>query len=116
MAKKYKCRVEYLESTGTQWVDTGVNINTSTDEIKLYFQLTETQNYKWLFGEYDTNARIGLGSGDGENKRNFLYQQNATKVSDTQMYNTQHLFEINSNGGFLDGTKIPAILIRNKVY
>ena len=106
MAKKYKCRVEYLESTGTQWIDTGVNVDTSTDEIKLYFQLTETQNYKWLFGEYDNNARLGLGSGDGTDKRNFLYQQTATKVSDTQMYNTQHLFEINSNGGFLNGTKI----------
>ena len=106
MAKKYKCRVEYLESTGTQWIDTGVTVDTSTDEIKLYFELTETENYKWFFGEYDNNARIGLGSGDGANKRNFLYQQSATKVSDTQMYNTQHLFEINSNGGFLDGAKI----------
>lgn len=104
--RKYYCEVEYLESTGTQWIDTGINVDTSTDEIKLYFELTETQNYKWFFGEYDNNARLGLGSGDGVNKRNFLYQQSATKVSDTQMCNTQHLFEINSNGGFLDGTKI----------
>lgn len=98
--------VEYLESTGTQWIDTGSNVNTATDTIKLYYELTETANYKWIFGEYDTNARIGLGSGDGTNLRNFLYQQTATKVSDTKMYGKQHLFEINSNGGFLDGTKI----------
>ena len=104
--KPYYCEVEYLESTGTQWIDTGINVDTSTDEIKLYFQLTDTALYKWFFGEYDTNARLGLGSGDGADKRNFLYQQSATKVSDTQMYDKQHLFEINSNGGFLDGTKI----------
>ena len=106
-AFKYSAReVEYLESTGTQWINTGINVDTSTDEIKLYFELKETENYKWFFGEYDENKRIGLGSGDGTDKRNFLYQQSATKVSDTRMYNTQHLFEINSNGGFLDGTKI----------
>ena len=104
--RKYYTEVEYLESTGTQWIDAGINVDTSTDESKLQFELTETQNYKWFFGEYDNNARLGLGSGDGANKRNFLYQQSATKVSDTQMYNKQHLFEINSNGGFLDGTKI----------
>ena len=97
--------VEYLESTGTQWFDIGTTVNTATDEIELYFQLTETNNYKWFFGECDENNRIGLGSGDGTNKRNFLYKSSVTKINDVDMYNSQHHYLINSDGGFLDGVK-----------
>lgn len=103
--QKYKCEVEYLESTGTQWFDIGTTVNTSTDEIKLLFQLTETANYKWFFGEYDTNARLGLGSGDGTNKRNFLYRSSATKINDADMYDRQHKYLINASGGFIDDVK-----------
>ena len=98
--------LEYLESTGTQWIDTGYAINTATDEITFTFELLETNMYKWFFGEYDENNRIGLGSGDGTDKRNFLYQQPATKVADTKMYNGQHVYKADSTGGYLDGTKI----------
>lgn len=102
---KYKKVLLYLESTGTQWLDLGTTVNTSTDEIKLYFQLTETAVYKWFFGEYDTNARLGLGSGDGANKRNFLYYSSAVKVSDSDLYDKQHEYLINSSGGFIDGVQ-----------
>ena len=99
-------RVDYLESTGTQWIDTGVSINTSTDIIDMDFELTDTRLYKWLFGEYDENKRIGLGSGDGTDKRNYLYQQSATKINDSEMYGAKHNFYIDQTGGYLNGTKI----------
>ena len=102
---KYKQELAYLESTGTQWINIGTNVNTSTDEIELKFQLTDTLNYKWFFGEYDTNARLGLGTGDGTNKRNFLYKSTAIKVADTTMYNEPHQYLVNTLGGFLDGVK-----------
>lgn len=98
--------VEYLESTGTQWIDTGVTINTATDDVEFIFQNTESAVYKWFFGEHDNNARFGLGSGDGANKRNVAYGNNTYKVADTQMYNTQHTFVANQSGVFIDGTKI----------
>lgn len=97
--------VEYLESTGTQWIDIGTTVNTATDEIDLYFQLEETNNYKWFFGEYDSNNRLGLGSGDGTNKRNFLYKTTVVKINDVDMYNSQHHYSINSSGAFLDSVK-----------
>ena len=97
--------LDYLESTGTQWIDIGTTVDTSTDEIELCFQLTETGMYKWFFGEYDTNARLGLGSGDGINKRNFLYKSSTAKISDTDVYNRQHKYLINASGGFIDGVK-----------
>ena len=103
--QKYKRELLYLESTGTQWLDIGTTVNTLTDEIELLFQLTENANYKWFFGEYDTNARLGLGSGDGTNKRNFLYLSGATKISDADMYDRQHTYSVTASGGFIDGIK-----------
>lgn len=96
----------YLESTGTQYIDTGFNINTSTDEIELVIQGITTTLYKWFFGEHDNNARFGVGSGDGTNKRNVGYGATTYKVTDTQVYNRQHTFVANSSGVFIDGTKV----------
>ena len=103
---KYKRELLYLEGTGTQWIDIGTTINTATDEIEFVFQNKESTIYKWFFGEHDNNARFGLGSGDGTNKRNVAYGNNTYKVADTQMYNIQHTFVANQSGVFIDGTKI----------
>ena len=105
MRSPYKQQLEYIESTGTQWIDIGTTIDTSTDEIEMYFELTEEANYKWFFGEYDTNARLGLGSGDGENKRNFLYKTSVVKIADIDMYEKKHKYAINASGGFVDDIK-----------
>ena len=98
--------VEYLQSSGTEWIDIGTNVNTATDEIEMYFQLTDTANYKWIFGEHDNNARLGLGTGDGTNKRNVAYYNATSKVNDTEMYNSQHYYKVSSSGVYLNGTKI----------
>ena len=98
--------VEYIESTGTQWIDIGVTVNTKTDTVELVFQNTESAVYKWFFGEHDNNARFGLGSGDGNNKRNVAYGNTTYKVSDEQQYNSKHTFIANENGVYLDGVKI----------
>lgn len=98
--------VEYIESTGTQWLDTGVTINTATDEVEFIFQNTESEVYKWFFGEHDNNARFGMGSGDGTNKRNVAYGASTYKVTDKQMYDTRHTFVANENGVFLDDAKV----------
>lgn len=98
--------VEYLQSSGTEWIDIGTNINTATDEIEMYFQLTDTANYKWIFGEHDDNARLGLGTGDGSNKRNVAYYNATSKVNDSEMYNSQHYYKVDSSGVYLNGTKI----------
>ena len=101
----YKRELAYLESTGTQWIDTGVTINTATDTIELIFENKETELYKWLFGEYDTSARIGLGSGDGTNKRNVIYGTTVYKATDAMQYSKKHTFEVNSQGVFIDNAK-----------
>lgn len=106
--KKYKTELECLESTGTQWIDTGETINTATDEVELVFQCKESAVYKWFFGEHDNNARFGLGTGDGVNKRNVAYGNTTYKVTDTQIYGNRHVFVANKDGVFIDGVKIGA--------
>jgi hypothetical protein len=98
--------LEYLESTGTQWVDTETTINTATDTVELVFETVGTTIYKWLYGEHDNNARFGLGTGDGVNKRNVAYGKTTYKVTDNQIYSSQHTFISNENGVFLDDVKI----------
>lgn len=100
--------VQYLESTGAQWVNTTQTINTATDEVELLYQLLSGTQYKWVFGEHDDNAgaRFGLGSGDGAAKRNVAYGTNTNKVADSYFFDTQHYFKANTNGAFIDGTKI----------
>ena len=98
--------LEYIESTGTQYIDTGANIDTSTDEIEVVIQgLTQT-TYKWFLGEHDNGSRFGFGSGDGANKRNVAYGNSTYKVTDSQVYDTKHTLVANTNGLFLDGAKI----------
>ncbi|MBQ0098998.1 MAG: hypothetical protein KBS91_00425 [Firmicutes bacterium] len=49
--------VKYLESTGTQWIDTGYAYKRSLgDKIKLVLQITSTQSDTAFFGNYTTNA------------------------------------------------------------
>lgn len=98
--------VRYLESTGTQYIDTGVSINTATDSVELDFQNKEDRLYKWLFGEHDNAARFGLGSGDGADKRNVAYGATTYKVKDSQQYNAKHTFVANEDGAFIDGAKV----------
>lgn len=103
--KPYYCEVEYLESTGTQYIDTGYSICTETDEVELDYQLLDETVYKWLFGEHDNNARFALGSGDGINKRNLAYGSNTVKLADTYFFNGKHNFKANKDGVFVDGVK-----------
>ena len=98
--------VAFIESTGTEWIDTGYAINTSTDSVYLEFEALEDTKYKWLFGEHDDNARFGIGTGDGLNQRNIAYGKTTYKVKDTQIFDGKHIFSADSSGVYLDGSKI----------
>ena len=102
----YKRELAYLESTGSQWIDTGITMHTATDEVDVVFQSVGTTVYKWFLGEHDNSARFGLGSGDGTNKRNVAYGATTYKVTDKQMYDSAHRFIAAKNGVFLDDVKV----------
>ena len=61
----YKARIEYLESTGTQWIDTGYIPNTNTTVV---LGFVNQSRGNWVFGQrtaaYTTDA-LGLLTSDG---------------------------------------------------
>ena len=65
----YDAEVEYLESTGTQWIDTGIvcsiGIGVKVDIAVL--ELNDT-TYPQLFGSYEPNNLISFGGWDKNSK------------------------------------------------
>ena len=102
----YDAEVEYLESTGTQWIDTGYSFNSATDKVELVFELlTTTPNYKWIFGAYDSSKRFAIGSGDNANRRTFGYNASTSYYSSTYYTDGAHIFLADSTGASIDGHK-----------
>lgn len=59
LVQKYKCELEYLESTGTQWIDTGL-------------RLTENSKLEMLVSHFDTSVnRKTFGSRSSATQNNF---------------------------------------------
>ena len=102
----YDNEVEFLESTGTQYIETPYTVNTATDKIRVTFQGLDTANYKWFFGIYDNSGAIRLASGSGDmaNRRTVAYGSNTNYVADSITYNRPHELVADSNGLSIDGT------------
>ena len=99
----YDAEVEYLESSGTQYIDTGYSFNSATDKVELVFELlTTTPNYKWIFGAYDTK-RFAIGSGDNVDRRTFGYNASTSYISSTYYTDGAHIFLADSTGASIDG-------------
>lgn len=101
-------KVAYLESTedAKQWINTGYNVNTATDEIELDFQFLSDTIYKWIFGDHYGTSRLAIGSGDGAGKRNLAYGTTTYKIADKYILNTKHHYKIDSTGAYIDGDKL----------
>lgn len=50
-------RVEYLESSGTQWIDTGIPNNSDSYEIDVTFMWQQFAAYGIIFGSYDGEVK-----------------------------------------------------------
>ena len=98
--------IEYLESTGKEFIDTEMTINTSTDTVECVYQSIDDVKYKWIFGEHDTNARFGVGTGDGTGQRNVAYGTGTAKVGDSYIFNSAHTFLADTTGVYIDGNRI----------
>ena len=108
----YDAEVEFLESTGTQWIDTGYSFNSATDKVELVFELlTTTPDYKWVFGAYDATGnqyRLAIGRGWGTNRKTFGYGATTSYINDNLYYNGPHNYVANTSGAGIDGTTLVA--------
>ena len=92
---------EYLESTGTQYIDTGINFNASDYNGEIVFQYTSADNNTWFFGAVN-NSYVGCEAGissDGSfyASAGFTYSQNNTSLETTGTFTTSSFSPTNNN-------------------
>lgn len=99
--RKYYCEVEYLESTGTQWIDTGIAPSNITPIVKMKF--IPTQQY--------SSGSYGIFGCFGANNTRFQIFYNSigigTYVSKSWQANTTYEVELNG--------KVPSATINGNV-
>ena len=115
----YDAEVEYLESTGTQWIDTGYYASNRTD-IELSFQpgtFNYTAGWRCLFGARMNN--IGASSNRINTPMIWMSRDRQLALNDYQNYdsggtsayapaNAQSVFEIRGRKLYLNGTQYVA--------
>ena len=100
--------VEYLESTGTQWIDTGVSLNDGN--VECGFQFVGSENNAGIlgysvYGAWKGTSVSGLTAGCGiltyNNKITFRYG-NAQTTAVIPLDNVRHVFRTNNKVMSLD--------------
>ena len=96
--------VEYIESTGTQWIDTGI-ILTGNHSVEIDFQLTNAVQFRrGLFGGYATSRYGGLIS-PSNSKLEFGYgSSNVYHQIDADT--SRHLVRQEKNKLYVDGVLV----------
>lgn len=106
--KKYT-QVEYLESTGTQWIDTGIKL-TNNHSVEIDYQFTsvpKTNERKGLFGGLEANvARYGSLVSPTTRKFEFGYGVGNTYYQTTIPDTARHLIKQEKNKVYVDGSLI----------
>lgn len=97
-------RLNYVESTGAQHVDTGLAFNSSTDEVRVSCQLVGTTAYRYCFGVFQTGSYLGVCR-DNSNAYLVYGTQDAIKAL-SYITGSRHEVVADSNGLGIDGTNM----------
>jgi len=102
----YDAEVEYLESTGTQYVNTGVLIDTSTDTVEIAFMPhTETSGYQAYYGTDETgNGQFSLRK--NTNGNNIQVLKNTAVSAGITADEKWHTVKVTPNKAIVDGVDI----------
>lgn len=99
LTKPYDAEVKWLESTGSQYIDTGVSAYNAVVGTEIKFQSTTTQHDKWVFGIF--NGSLGnsynylIGSYGGWN----VFLGSAGQLKPGYSVDTnEHIVRINIDG------------------
>ena len=102
-------QLEWIRSSGTQYIDTGQALDTSTDDIELVFQPTEIGgNGNNIFGARNTTSSNAYTFGLSTGSYYRLGWGNSTINADLMGDTNKHTLRIEHNGGVfkLDGNVI----------
>ena len=100
-------KLEYIQSSGTQYIDTGFKPNQNTRVVVDAKPLSVTQNQLWCIFGVRTSVFFELYKASTRNMRlTFLYGSTYTQWFDSLDYTKRHTFEINKNTATVDGTTL----------
>lgn len=92
-------QVAFLQSTGTQLIDTGYPFNSDTDAIEFDYACLETSLYKWIFGNY-VGDYLGLST---HNYQALWYGGTSVGLGFSEFDSERHKLVIDESGVSLDG-------------
>lgn len=97
-ALPYDAEVEYIESTGTQWIDTGIVAqNGLTVEIDIY----HNSGNQWLFGGRTAYRSNSFGLYQSTASRKLIHFGN--NDADINSPPARHIYRLQSNVFYIDG-------------
>ena len=105
--KPYYCEVEYLESTGTQYIDTGIDIGAEIElEFSFYATAFNGSTYCSPLSARRTNLINSISYAFNNGTTYVSFGNNAeVQVSPTIKLNTKHVIIQNKEGLWQDGNK-----------
>ena len=102
----YDAEVEYLESTGTQYIDTGIACNTDTDVLQVTFSISSFVSFcgvaGYRVGASDHNFAIGYNGTNvmSADCNNSNYANSRAQISDA-VANTDYTIIISRQGRYI---------------
>ena len=94
----YSARIEYLESTGTQYIDTGFKPNQDTRVIITYLKQSGNDDVGWLFGSRAGQNTSSFGAFYNSNPSGISTDYNAQRQTVTnRVYDKKLIIDKNKN-------------------
>lgn len=110
--KPYDAQVEYLESTGTQYIDTGITGDQDTKaivEVLYYIESSIATSGRVLGSRTNSPNRIVIGTNNGrssESTNNFAqFRSNTSHAASNVVFGVWRLMEVNPTGYYIDGVR-----------
>lgn len=104
--KPYDAEVEYLESTGTQYIDAGVLIDTSTATVEITFRPhAETSGYQSYYGT-DETGKGQFSLRKTSNSHNIMVLKRVTVSIGLAADGKWHNVKVTPNKAIVDGIDI----------
>ena len=99
-------RLSYVESTGSQYVDTGIVPNNRTPVVRIDYQMTALTDNKYVFGYYAANVNPNQGTAVGLYSNQIRYRVGTTAEFYGTADTNRHSVVLNSAAGtYIDGVK-----------
>ena len=103
----YDAEVEYLESTGAQWIDTGILANSDLKVECTFRMLERPTSFKWIFAARMQDI-IGGGYGFGCDGTGYITSDYNGRVSISERFNSGTIYTVvkDANVCSINGTTL----------